>query len=196
MNKLTRAVRYGCNDFGALTVALVPDYDGKSRLDAFPSTIRTLPAVRMTLFLTPEDCDKLWTARAVSDVMGEAVLDDIRCVRATMEIARHEHRGHPFVSVALELWGLDASQYQPPPPWTREIAEAIADNDAAPLSDVEQHHRAVELILEMNGPEAVRAYASQHALSMGTCSCCGPAPTAESYCLLCMTPLREAEYSR
>lgn len=183
MLKLSRAVTYDYTEDGQLNIKLV-GWDGTPRLSQFPLRIRARLDVNTTLFMTAPEADKLFVARFIGKEVEEAVLDDLRCTRATIRLAREGNLKDPLLPAALLTWGADAREHASPhDDW---LPDFLAQLTTMPPTEIEDHHRAMVLIDEMDGPEGVAAYAEDRGIDFGSCRICGPSPASNGFCLQCL----------
>ena len=183
MLKLSRAVKYDYNDDGQLNIKLV-GWDGMPRLSQFPLRIRSRIDVSSALFMTAPEADKLFHARFKGKDVEEAVLDDLRCTRATIRLAREGNLKDPLLPAALLTWGADAREHASPhDDW---LPDFLSQLTTMPPADIEGHHRAMVLIDEMDGPDGVADYASSRGIDFGDCRICGPSPSSGGFCLQCL----------
>lgn len=91
--RITRAVSYGRDDNGNLSISIVQPWDGFQRIRAFPPHVQEIVQGldlrgRAYLMATVDETHKLWLAGKISEEVRAAVWDDILCQRAARHLIR------------------------------------------------------------------------------------------------------------
>jgi hypothetical protein len=118
--KLTRAVCYSIGPDGRVSASLLVPWDGAPRFNSFPRDVRFAVQARHYFMATVEESRKLAAARAVSNDLHEAVLDDLLCSRAAELMARRARDMREVDREHLLIYG-DWLQ----PDWLKTLRQAF-----------------------------------------------------------------------
>lgn len=119
---LSRAVTYNRDHRGYLRITLMPDWDGKPRLDSFPGHVQRTVRGR-PLAVTPDYAERIRVAREMGPDVYAAVWDDTQCVMAARMVAESTFATDPFRREALRVYG---EGYEDPQ-WIKNLADALVE---------------------------------------------------------------------